>query len=182
VGGGGVILRWDGTSWSVVENRSVVESPISDVGFSSVDMLSSDEGWIVGGTSGGDGVILRWDGTSWSVVESPISDASFSLVDMLSSNEGWIVGGELEALEGIENEGASRELKESGVILRWDGTRWSVFEPPTYNWLPWTFTGITIAVAALLIVVLYRKRKLGARPEKSHEGRKAKARISESFT
>jgi hypothetical protein len=177
----GIILRWDGVSWSEVE------SPVENAWFNSIDILSSNEVWIVGGTFGGGtilrwdglswsvfetptpnfpysvnvissnegwavsqgGTILRWDGVNWSEVESPVENAWFNSIDILSSNEGWIVG----AI--VKSDNASGR----GIILRWDGNRWSLFEPPTYEWLLWTFIGITIAIAALLLVVLYRKRR-----------------------
>ena len=80
VGWNGVIIKWDGSSWSSVASPTTSS-------LLSVYMISSDEGWAVGCN----GVILRWDGSSWSLVTSP-TKGSLASVYMLSSTEGWAVG------------------------------------------------------------------------------------------
>lgn len=63
---------------------------------SSVDMLSSTDGWAVGY----DGAILHWDGSSWTKVASP-TDKSLGSIKMVSTSDGWAVG-------------------RSGTILHWE--------------------------------------------------------------
>ncbi len=79
----GVILRWNGTSWNEVP------SPVDERLFA-LDMVSADEGWIVGDK----GTILHWDGGLWSEFAGPSSQSSSELlgIDMLSSSNGWITG------------------------------------------------------------------------------------------
>ena len=82
VGDGGIIIRWDGTSW----NNVTSPVPVTKTLFS-VNMVNSTNGWAVGS----DGCIIHWDGASWSNVTSP-TGAWLSCVNMVSSTDGWIVG------------------------------------------------------------------------------------------
>ncbi len=54
----GVILRWDGVHWSLVDDQSYRD-------LYGVDMVSATDGWIVG-----EDIILHWDGQTWSMLES----------------------------------------------------------------------------------------------------------------
>jgi photosystem II stability/assembly factor-like uncharacterized protein len=109
VGQRAVIVRWNGTKWSVEKEPEFMGAPW----LWSVDMVSSTDGWAVG--SGGD--ILRWDGTSWEYVTSPIpANKHLFSVDMVSSTDGWAVGSD-------------------GCIIHWDGTSWSNVTSPTTVWL-----------------------------------------------
>ena len=60
VGSGGVILGYNGTSWSTVS------SPTGEK-LSSVYMVSATDGWAVGDL----GTTLQYNGTSWGIVGSP---------------------------------------------------------------------------------------------------------------
>ncbi|HYP39271.1 MAG TPA: hypothetical protein VEX13_02840 [Chloroflexia bacterium] len=63
-----------------------------------VDMLTSDDGWIVGDTFSPNGIaqyILHYDGTAWSTVEGIPSDGQgyvLTAIDMVSPTDGWAVG------------------------------------------------------------------------------------------
>lgn len=88
VGGGfmeyGAIIRWDGVSWEKIDSPVPAEER-----FMAIDMISSDDGWIVGES----GTILRWDGESWTKhAGSSISPYFWMSIDMLSSNIGWVTG------------------------------------------------------------------------------------------
>jgi photosystem II stability/assembly factor-like uncharacterized protein len=137
----GIILRWDGLSWTEVP------CPTNNKLFG-VFMLSSDEGWAVGEQ----GTILFWDGSSWTQVPSP-TDKWLSDVFMLSSDEGWAVGeqGTILFWDGLSWTQVPSPIAEkwisfntvfmissddgwigSGVgIFRWNGTTWTRVSP---NW------------------------------------------------
>ncbi len=80
VGDGGIIIRWNGTSWNSLT------SPTTKHLFS-VSMVNATDGWAVGS----DGCIIHWNGTSWSNVTSP-TGAWLQYVDMVDSTDGWIIG------------------------------------------------------------------------------------------
>ena len=88
---------------------------VSTLPSSALDMLaiSDNDIWAVG--IGGDGE--HWDGSHWTVVT--ISSPSIPInalyaLDGSSSNNVWAVG-----------LGPGNEDVTSGVIMHWDGTRWS---------------------------------------------------------
>jgi hypothetical protein len=107
VGQRAVIIRWNGTNWSLEKEPEYMGAPW----LWSVDMVSSTDGWAVG--SGGD--IVHWDGTSWKYVKNPAWGHLFS-VDMVSSTDGWAVGSD-------------------GCVIHWNGTSWNNATSPTAAWL-----------------------------------------------
>ncbi|HEV7944041.1 MAG TPA: lytic murein transglycosylase [Solirubrobacteraceae bacterium] len=86
VGQYGVILRWDGTSWSEdPQSISLTHSQLNAVAFS-----ASGEGWAVGV----DGTILHYDGHAWSIEAPPAEDSG---VDITSVT---VAGSEVFAVAG----------------------------------------------------------------------------------
>ena len=85
-------------------------NPITET-LAAVDMVSSNDGWAVGGG----GVVLHYDGNNWSQVTPPVM-ANFYSVSMSSSTNGWITGQEI----GTYDE----------VVLRWDGFSWTPVSLP----------------------------------------------------
>lgn len=77
----------------------------------SVQMLSPDIGWAVGGKEGVRGVIIYWDGSSWTT-QKVINGGSFYSVHMNSATDGWAVG-------------------DKGVIYHYNGSTWSSVSSPT---------------------------------------------------
>jgi hypothetical protein len=73
-----------------------------------VDMVSTNDGWIVGEN----GTIMRWNGASWTIVPSPVSNVTLFSVSMVTAQYGWAVG-------------------DGGTILHWDGASWSQVTSPT---------------------------------------------------
>ncbi len=92
------VLHWDGRAWRPVP----VAAPYG--AFSSVSMISSEDGWAVAGSN-----ILRWDGTDWLEVEHD-TGIGFSSVVMIEPDSGWAVG---------------QVADERGAVAQWDGERWS---------------------------------------------------------
>lgn len=94
---------------------TVVASPTTD-SLNDVFMVSSNDGWAVGGYPGaGPGPIIHYDGSAWSLVASPSTDTIDSIY-MLSSSDGWAVG-------------------RAGQILHWDGSAWNTVPSPVNEWL-----------------------------------------------
>ncbi len=99
-----------------------VTTPITFT-LTSVDMISSADGWI-GGFEGffanghpRGSVILHWNGSNWSRVTSPNAAPLFSIA-MISATDGWAGGGFVDSY---------------GTILRWDGSMWSEASHPSIN-------------------------------------------------
>ncbi len=100
VGVGGVILRYNGTSWTAMT------SPTTNT-LTSVYIVSANEAWAVGAS----GTIIKYNGTSWSTVSSPTATQlnDIHMVDATlsgSATAGWAVGN-------------------SGVAITYNGTSWS---------------------------------------------------------
>lgn len=98
--GEGLLLRWDGTTWTIV--RSYVT-----VNLNNITILP-----LVGGTIGisvGDAeTITRWDGTTWFAQTSP-TFIDIKALYLVSSSDGWGVG-------------------RNGNIFRWNGQSWNHYE------------------------------------------------------
>jgi photosystem II stability/assembly factor-like uncharacterized protein len=80
VGGNGTILRWDGSSWSVVP---IPTSRYFD--FYSIYMISENDGW-AGGRSG----IFHWDGFKWTEISFPFE--TVLSIHMVAPDDGWAAG------------------------------------------------------------------------------------------
>ncbi len=104
------IMRWDGMEWEIVESFAEWQA------HQGIDMVSTNDGWIVLGEDSFHafdpipGAIWRWNGISWDVYET-YSDSSFQSIDMLSSNYGW----------AIAYNGQGRAL-----FYQWDGNSWNL--------------------------------------------------------
>lgn len=74
VGQFGVILHWDGASWSEdPESTSLTNSQLNAVAFA-----QSGEGWAVGA----DGTILHYDGSGWSKEQPPEADSGVDITSV----------------------------------------------------------------------------------------------------
>jgi hypothetical protein len=92
----GLLMHWDGTSWTIVSDSS------TGVLFNSVEMVSATDGWAVGyfqWTSGGNThrrvKVVRWDGIRWSLTsvgEPPGTNAWLNDVVATSPTDVWAVG------------------------------------------------------------------------------------------
>ncbi len=104
VGQFGVILRWDGTSWSEdPQSISLTQSQLNAVAFA-----ATGEGWAVGAN----GTILHYDGQQWSIEAPPPADsgANITSVTVAGSEAFAVAGGNLiRRLPG----GGWEELEES---------------------------------------------------------------------
>jgi hypothetical protein len=106
----GEALHFNGTAWSVVPMPT---------GASAVTDISPDDAWAVGGAS-----IEQWNGKLWSIVPSPAPGADLGLTGVAARGPGdvYAVGDNIPSVNG----GVVQ-----GVILRWNGSAWSVDSDPT---------------------------------------------------
>jgi hypothetical protein len=103
VGGSGVILRWNGTSWSEdPQSVSLTNSQLNAVAFA-----PSGEGWAVGAN----GTILHYDGESWSIEQPPQTDSGVDITSVA------VAGSEVFAVAG------------GNLITRTSGGEWQEVEP-----------------------------------------------------
>lgn len=100
--GGSTILHYNGGKW---------EKFPSSVGgtLKAIDMINSNDGWIVGSKADGDALVLRYTGGSWQPIESKLKE-ELNTVCALGSSEVW-VGGKSRVL------GAP-------AVFRFDGNQW----------------------------------------------------------
>ena len=116
VGNNGVILRWNGTTWSLFVTTG---TPLR-----SVSMDSYANGWMVGdlwpqaGTDYAQIRRLNPDGTpGWDLVGAPVeATVQLNSVHVLSHNEAWAVGN--------DRVGGSDTL-----IIHWNGANWIYTDP-----------------------------------------------------
>ncbi len=103
VGGFGAIFRWDGAGWIATT------SPTSN-DLLSVYSVGANDAWAVGRSD----TIIRWNGASWTgPMVSPTSGLDYRSIRIINSTYGWIAG--------IQN-----PTTNEGLLLRWDGTAWSI--------------------------------------------------------
>ncbi|HUK29264.1 MAG TPA: hypothetical protein VLV31_12635 [Candidatus Acidoferrales bacterium] len=104
-----VLVHWTGNGFT----RGTASAITSDL--LSVFMVSSSEGWAVGGI-GATPVILQYTGGTWTQVNAPPITGLLRSVFMTDSNDGWAVG-------------------DGGVILKYTGGTWGQVTSPTSNTL-----------------------------------------------
>ena len=110
-----LILRWDGTSWSLVPSPNLPTGANQLFGIASI---SPRDIWAVG-AAGGAPLALHWDGSLWSVVPlsvgSGLSTERLVGVSGAAWNDVWAVG-----------EGRGIFSNQVFATLRhWDGKRWT---------------------------------------------------------
>ncbi|HUA03923.1 MAG TPA: hypothetical protein VMB27_08475 [Solirubrobacteraceae bacterium] len=115
-------LHYNGLTWTVV---AVPEPSQASGTLNAVTALSAGNAWAVGEDTGagsaigGSTLIEHWNGTAWSVVASPTPGAypSLSGVAARSAGDVYAVGTNLPSVNGGP---------EQAMILRWNGSAWSV--------------------------------------------------------
>jgi hypothetical protein len=115
-------LHYNGSAWKVV---AVPEPNQSSGTLQAVTALSPTNAWAVGEATGagsaigGSTLTEHWNGTAWSVVPSPTPGAYPSLTGVAarSASDVYAVGTNLPSVNGGP---------EQAMILRWNGSAWSV--------------------------------------------------------
>jgi hypothetical protein len=116
-------LHYNGSAWSVVPAAQPPSQSSATLG--SVTAISPTDAWAVGeftGTTsavGGSTLIEQWNGSSWKIVPSPTPGAYPSLTGVAarSASDVYAVGTNLPSVDGGP---------EQAMILRWNGSAWSV--------------------------------------------------------
>ncbi|HLW36718.1 MAG TPA: hypothetical protein VKS98_13780 [Chthoniobacterales bacterium] len=116
-----LILRWDGTSWTIAP------SPNVGTGFNAlygVACTAETSCWAVGFENGGSQaktLIEKWDGASWTVQTSPnlgVENNVLNGVTCNSASDCWAAG-----YSGVEG-------AKSALLTHWDGTSWTASTLP----------------------------------------------------
>ncbi|MBN1296054.1 hypothetical protein JXA80_04690 [bacterium] len=145
IGDAGVLLHWDGNTWT---QEYLSHSFLSDIfGTSANDVRA------IGTIVVGDliiGMVFRWDGTEWTIEEDYL-DPTIDCIWGAESDDVWIAGGgtvmyhwdgsawnhdapdthgaifDMAGLSGADIWGCGA----AGTLIHWDGTRWhQVLETP----------------------------------------------------
>lgn len=121
VGGGDLILHWDGERWEVSKPATNDQwSQFYSYALYSVAFSEANDGWAAGcvGSEGGEQILIyHWDGNTWSKVVLPeelLLWVCIHDITALSPTNVWMVG------TGWNGE-------EYGVALQWNGDRWEQF-------------------------------------------------------
>lgn len=102
-----LMLRWDGSTWTIVSPPKGQDDTGSLVSISGV---ATNDVWAVG-TWQGNALIVHWNGSEWQSVPSPIN-LSFTRVIAKAADDVWALG-----VDAAYN----------ATILHWNGSAWSVF-------------------------------------------------------
>jgi hypothetical protein len=120
-------LHFNGSVWSVVPMQ---QPGANTPAISSVTAISAGNAWAVGedigatSAPGGSTLIEHWNGAGWSIVPSPTPGADPGLTGVAARgpDDVYAVGSNLPSING----GVVQ-----GMILRWNGSAWSVDTDPT---------------------------------------------------
>jgi hypothetical protein len=127
---------WNGTAWTIVTSPNI-DTAETENGLSRVTCLSSSNCWAVGayypygsmGSTPPQNLILHWDGTAWAVFPLPNTDTTqrnnLSAVTCASASDCWAVGS--------YHASTNLALPAQTLIVRWDGTLWSIVSSPNQN-------------------------------------------------
>jgi hypothetical protein len=136
-----LIVRWDGTEWSVVPGP---DTPLSNTSLTAIAAISENDVWAVGSLYNadlqrGETLSIHWDGVAWEVIPTPHvgaskDDNSFSSVAGTGPNDVWAVG------SIFHNPFSSTT---STLIMKWDGTEWSAVSSPSPGKQFNSLTGVT---------------------------------------
>lgn len=109
------------SAWGTVPspNQGPADNTLNDIA-----AINSGDVWAAG-TSGNDPLTLHWDGGSWNIIPVPelTYDAQLNGITAVSTNDVWAVGAV----------GSGVSSNTNTLILRWNGTEWSVIPSPNGN-------------------------------------------------
>ena len=117
-----VIVRWNGTAWTIVTSPNPTGS--DDAMLSGISCSSATDCWAVGGSQSASAyrsLTMHWNGGAWTIVTSPNptgSESSLSDVTCPAISDCWAVGGTATA-------SAYQPL-----TMHWNGTAWAIVTSP----------------------------------------------------
>jgi hypothetical protein len=113
-------LHWNGTGFTIVRTPNPSWPGADFFTLEDAEGVASNDVWAVGSTQDfgslkSTTLIEHWDGSAWRIVRSPNPGGAnlpnvLNAVDAASATDVWAVGG--------------AGFPETGLILRWNGTRW----------------------------------------------------------
>lgn len=128
-----LFLHWNGTKWS--RGKAAAFPP--GAGLQSVDTLSQRSAWAVGSAFSAKigayiTLVAHWNGRKWSRVAAPPltrrgGQAGLSTVSAVSAKDVWAAG------DYCASSCATRQPVIRGVILHWNGAKWSQSPLPVTN-------------------------------------------------
>ena len=132
-GNDSLILHWNGSSWSVVPSPEPY--PDTDSQLHGVTALAENDAWAVGYVWNPQGyaetLIMHWDGSSWTRVPSPSMTNPGGNYQSVYYN--YLTGVSAVSPDDIWAVGYYRnywgDLHQS-LALHWDGSEWTLAEPP----------------------------------------------------
>jgi hypothetical protein len=140
-----LILAWDGKNWNLVSHPHVGTADQ----FFGVSAISPTDIWAVGATRDSSGKFTtlteHFDGNDWDVVSSPNPGATSNqlhAVRAVSANSVWAVGFQ------TGNQGP-----DIPVIEHWNGSQWSVVNPPSVSKVSTYLFGVSAVSDASVLAV-----------------------------
>jgi len=137
-----MVQHWDGESWKIIPTPNLTEADVPEEfgGYPVQNELygiaaaADDDVWAVGRSytfSAGQELVIHWNGESWSVVPTPHPGLYGWLRGILavSSDDVWAFGESYLEITLPGEEGGTGNLQQN-LILRWNGTEWSVVPSP----------------------------------------------------
>jgi hypothetical protein len=112
--------HWDGTAWTTAK-LDLPEGPLSISAIYDATAFSADDVWAVGSWMGDDPFVQHWDGAAWKAVQVPElvgNERILTGIDGTGPDDIWAVGQRHD------------QGQEHGVVLHFDGKRWSIVAPP----------------------------------------------------
>jgi hypothetical protein len=130
-----LVLRWNGSQWSVVPSPQTVGGSGNFV--DDIEIVSPSEIWFVGDwlefppTSVAEkrALAMRWNGSSFQVLPTPffnnasIGGHGLTAISASSASDVWAVGG-----------GHDGDYVDFSYIVRWNGSQWQYVPGPTAGW------------------------------------------------
>jgi hypothetical protein len=124
-GGGAIIERWNGSTWSVVPNPA--STPSSAGRLDTLRVISPKDVWAVGRQVNAQGttvpLVERWNGRKWSIVPIPAGATPSALFAISSTgpNDVWVAGDQLRP--GTADTAAP-------LVEHWNGKSWTMMSLP----------------------------------------------------
>ncbi len=147
--GGGGVLHYNGSAWSVSVSGIAGASTLRGIWGSSASDI-----YIAGGGLGSSGSVSHYDGTGWTATSSGINSwmidvwgssasdifavgYSGEIVHSIGSSWSAMTSGSTDTIYGVWGTGANDvyAVGDSGTILHYNGTSWSAMTSPTTSFL-----------------------------------------------
>jgi hypothetical protein len=150
--------HWNGTQWTGMSPPNVGESDNYLVG---VTAISANDVWAVGDAADADDIprslVMHWDGSPWTIVPSPNVGAEANILYRavaLSTSDIWAIGFHEDETTG----------ERQTLIVRWNGTQWSVVPSPSRATEDNTLVDVTAISPNDIWAVGYRETTTESQP------------------